>query len=233
MRSPGRRLWLWLAIAGGLLFALVVFLISRFPGGLANQTAQVNLAQGLLLAVLLVGSLILRARVRPGYVLASALAWIGIGLVLLLAYTFRDEAAAVGNRLLGELMPRSGIEQGGAMTFRAGPDGHFSVEADVDGARVDFLVDTGASDVVLSPRDAQRIGIDPATLSYTRIYGTANGTVQGAPVRLKRVRIGTIVMDDVPASVNAAPMDRSLLGMSFLGRLSGYSVENGVLTLRP
>ena len=233
MRPPARRLWLWLAIAGGLLFALVVFLVSRFPGGLTSQTAQVNLVQGVLIAVFLGSALILRIRAQPGHALASALAWIAITLVLLLAYTFRDEAAAIGNRLLGELMPRSGIEQGGVMTFRTGPDGHFSVEADVDGTRVDFLVDTGASDVVLSPRDARRIGIDPATLAYTRIYGTANGTVQGAPVQLKRVRIGTIVMDGMPASVNAAPMDRSLLGMSFLGRLSGYSVENGVLTLRP
>ena len=86
---------------------------------------------------------------------------------------------------------------------------------------------------MLSPRDARRIGIDPAGLAYTQVYRTANGSGRGAPVRLARVRIGTIVLEDVTASVNGAPMDRSLLGKSFLGRLSGFGAENGVLTLRP
>ena len=225
--------WLWLAAGGLLLFLLIVLLVDRFPGALGEQTGQVRLVHGLLLLVLLGGALALRVRARPAHALLSALAWVGAGVVLLLAYSFRDEAAALGRRLMGELLPRSGIEQGGAMTFRAGPDGHFAVEAEIDGARVDFLVDTGASTVVLSPRDARRIGIDPAGLAYTQVYRTANGSGRGAPVRLARVRIGTIVLEDVTASVNGAPMDRSLLGMSFLGRLSGFGAENGVLTLRP
>lgn len=233
MRPPSRRLWLWLAIAGGLLFLLVIVLLNRFPGALADPSSQVDLVQSLLILAFVGGALILRIRTRPGPALMAALAWIGIGLALLLAYTFRDEAAVVGRRLMAELMPRSGMEAGGTMTFRAGADGHFSVEAEVDGTRIDFLVDTGASTVVLSPRDARRIGFDPDKLSFTQTYRTANGTVQGAPVRLERVRIGNIVIDDVRASVNGAAMDRSLLGLSFLGRLSGFAVENGVLTLKP
>ncbi len=233
MRPPGRRLWLWLAAAGGLLFLLVIVLLNRFPGAIADPSSQVDLVQNLLILTFVGGALVLRIRTQPGPALMAALAWMGIGLALLLAYTFRDEAAAVGRRLMAELMPRSGMEVGGAMTFRAGSDGHFSVEAEVEGTRVDFLVDTGASTIVLSPRDARRIGFDPDKLSFTRIFSTANGNVQGAPVRLERIRIGSIVMDDVPASVNGAPMDRSLLGMSFLSRLSGYAVENGVLTLKP
>lgn len=233
MRPPSGRLWLWLAIAGGLLLLLVVVLQNRFPGALTDSSSQVDLVQNLLILAFVGGALILRIRTQPGPAMMAALAWIGIGLVLLLAYTFRDEAAAIGRRLMAELMPRGGMETGGAMTFRAGADGHFSVEAEVDGTRVDFLVDTGASTIVLSPRDARRVGFDPDKLSFTRTFSTANGNVQGASVRLERIRIGTIVMADVPASVNGAPMDRSLLGMSFLSRLSGYAVENGVLTLRP
>jgi aspartyl protease family protein len=93
------------------------------------------------------------------------------------------------------------------------------------------MVDTGASDVVLSPADARRLGFDLAELKFTRIYQTANGTVRGAPVRLRRITIGPIEIEDVRASVNGAPMGTSLLGMSFLGRLMGYEVTTDTLTL--
>ena len=65
------------------------------------------------------------------------------------------------------------------------------------------------------------------------MYRTANGTVTGAPVRLDEVRLGTIVLRDVRASVNGAAMNRSLLGMSFLGRLGGYQVTGDRMTLTP
>ena len=95
-----------------------------------------------------------------------------------------------------------------------------------------FLVDTGASDVVLSPSDARKLGFDPDHLKFTRPYNTANGVVWGASVTLNRVAIGPVALDGVAASVNGAAMGQSLLGMSFLGRLSGYAVENGRMTLR-
>ena len=119
-----------------------------------------------------------------------------------------------------------------AISFRANAQGHFVVEADVDGTALRFLVDTGASDVSLSPADAERLGFDLAGLDYTRRYRTANGMIRGAPVRLARVAIGPIVLDDVRASVNEAAMKHSLLGMSFLERLSGYEVARETLTLR-
>ena len=58
------------------------------------------------------------------------------------------------------------------------------------------------------------------------------GVVMGAAVTLPSIRIGPIEVRDVPGSVNGAPLDASLLGMSFLERLSGYKVENGTLILR-
>ena len=96
-----------------------------------------------------------------------------------------------------------------------------------------FLVDTGASDVVLSPRDADRLGFDVQGLAYTRRYRTANGSVYGAPVLIERMTIGPISVEGVRASVNGAQMGLSLLGMSFLSRLAGYDVSQETLTLRP
>jgi clan AA aspartic protease (TIGR02281 family) len=116
--------------------------------------------------------------------------------------------------------------------IQAGAGGHFLIEATVNGAPVDFLVDTGASDIVLTLEDAERLGLQPETLRFTQRFATANGVVRGAPVVLREIRIGQFSLFDVPASVNEAQLRVSLLGMSFLRRLHGYEVTDGRLTLR-
>jgi clan AA aspartic protease (TIGR02281 family) len=114
----------------------------------------------------------------------------------------------------------------------AGPSGHYVVEAMVNGAPVTFLVDTGASEIVLTQDDARRIGLEPRALAFTQRFSTANGEVRGAPVVLREIRISQFRLFDVTASVNEAPLEVSLLGMSFLEQLSGYEVERGRLILR-
>lgn len=112
-----------------------------------------------------------------------------------------------------------------------GPHGHFSLTARVDGVPVDFLIDTGASAVVLSPDDARRIGLSPEGLRFTRRLATANGTVRAAPVTLRELRIGQLALWRLEALVVEAPMPISLLGTSFLARLASWSVEGGRLYL--
>lgn len=114
----------------------------------------------------------------------------------------------------------------------AGPHGHYVIEAMVNGTPVTFLIDTGASDVVLNLDDARRVGFEPRTLRYTQSFQTANGEVRGAPVTLREVRIGQLQLFDLGASVNEAPLSVSLLGMSFLERLASYEVRDGRLVLR-
>ena len=110
--------------------------------------------------------------------------------------------------------------------------GHFLVEIAVNGTEVPFLVDTGASHVVLSRSDAARIGIDLGWLTYSHRAQTANGVVRLAPVELDEMRLGALELRDVVATVNEADMPISLLGMSFLGRLDGYEVRENHLILR-
>jgi clan AA aspartic protease (TIGR02281 family) len=110
-----------------------------------------------------------------------------------------------------------------------GPHGHFLVEAVVNGVPIDFLVDTGASHVVLTPQDARRLGFTANHLEFTQEFQSANGTVRAAPVEL---RIGQFSLFDLEASVNGGPLPISLLGMSFLQRLSSYEVARGRLILR-
>jgi clan AA aspartic protease (TIGR02281 family) len=116
--------------------------------------------------------------------------------------------------------------------IEAGPHGHFLVEASVNGVPIDFMVDTGASEIVLSPQDAMQLGFTPGSLSFTQEFESANGTVRGAPVELRELRIGQYQLFDVAASVNETAMPISLLGMSFLRRLSSYEVADGRLILR-
>jgi clan AA aspartic protease (TIGR02281 family) len=116
--------------------------------------------------------------------------------------------------------------------IESGAGGHFVVEAVVNGAPVTFLVDTGASNIVLTMEDAERLGFRPESLRFTERFASANGEVRAAPVVLRELRIGQFSVFDMPASVNEAPLRVSLLGMSFLRRLHGYGVEDGRLILR-
>ena len=110
--------------------------------------------------------------------------------------------------------------------------GHFQVDARVDGRRIDFMVDTGASTIALTAKDARKLGIHPSQSEYSVNVRTANGTVRAAPTTLSRVEVGGLVVRDVRALVvpdNA--LSENLLGMSFLSRLKRFEYAKGKLVL--
>jgi aspartyl protease family protein len=231
-RRSGPGVWLWVALVGGVL-AILWLLVLYFPQRQLDGTDWVQVVKLVTLLAVASSSLLFLRRVRLGETLRNLAIWAVIGGVLLLGYSFRHDLTGLGNRIAGELMPSRAVQVGdGVVELRAGADGHFTVTADVDGQPVDFLVDTGASDIVLSPADAARLGFPSENLSFTKQYVTANGIGRGAPVRLGSLAVGPIVFDDLPASVNEAPMGESLLGMTFLRRLSSYEVRRDVLILR-
>ena len=120
---------------------------------------------------------------------------------------------------------------GQTVALERGRDGHFHANLEINGQSVRMMVDTGATSVVLSKRDAERIGIDTANLSYGLTAQTANGTVQIAPVRLDEVRLGDFVDQRVRATVNGGQMGQSLLGMSYLDRFSRVEVSGDRMLL--
>ncbi len=226
--------WLVFAIAATAFVALIVWLMGERPGALSSQGEQIRLTS-LVLMMLLVGSgLAVRWRELPALVwLRYGLTWIAIGFVLIAGYSLREEFSGLFGRMTAEIMPGRVAETvPGTVVVRAGRDGHFRVDAIVDGKRLPMLVDTGATMVSLSPDHAARIGIDPARLEYSVRTRTANGIGHSAPVRLREIRIGSISVRNVPALVNREAMPQSLLGLSFLNRLAGYGVEGDLLTLR-
>ena len=117
-----------------------------------------------------------------------------------------------------------------SLTLRAGRDGHVYSEVNVNGVPIRMVVDTGATEIVLTLRDAAAIGFSAGSLSFTGRSSTANGVTRVAPITLREVRIGQLEIRDVHAAV-VEHLDVSLLGQSFLRRLDSYEMRDGVLTM--
>lgn len=231
MRRQG-PFWLWLAVAIGAFGALVYYLATVFPEAVNDPDRRMELVGAIAWTLLVGAGAVAHIRDKPSTALKGLGVWLLIAGVLLAGYSYRYEFRDLGDRMLAELLPHRAVTGMGMARFPARAGGGFVVDAEVNGTPVRFLVDTGASDVVLSPADARRVGFDMKTLSFDKRYRTANGIVLGAPVLLKRVAIGPVVLEDVRGSVNGADLSHSLLGMSFLERLSSWDVKNGMLTLR-
>ncbi|WP_342666420.1 TIGR02281 family clan AA aspartic protease [Tateyamaria sp. ANG-S1] len=110
-------------------------------------------------------------------------------------------------------------------------DGHYYLTLDINGQATDFIVDTGATDIVLNRADAEAVGLDPANLNFLGRAATANGEVRTAPVRLESVAIGPHEDTNVPAVVNDGELGQSLLGMGYLQRWGRIEIAGGEMTL--
>jgi aspartyl protease family protein len=120
-----------------------------------------------------------------------------------------------------------------ATELKSGQNGHFFATADINGRSIKVLIDTGASAVALSYEDAQAIGLHPNGLDFSIPVSTANGLTKAAGVTLDRVEIDGVRVSDVQGMVlPEGVMNGSLLGMSFLSKLSSFRVEDGVLHLK-
>lgn len=127
--------------------------------------------------------------------------------------------------------PFQTVSEGGQIIVPRQGDGHYHLMLEVNGTPIEFVVDTGASEVVLTKQDAERIGLDPATLDYFGRALTANGPVQTAAVTLDEVRLGPVVDTNLRATVNGGEMFQSLLGMTYLNQFSEISIRGGELVL--
>jgi aspartyl protease family protein len=119
------------------------------------------------------------------------------------------------------------------VTLDKADNGHFEARITVNGTPVRAVVDTGATSTVLTSEDAQAAGFKPATLNFTIPVSTANGMARAAAVKTDEVSIGGIVRKDMPVMI-AAPgtLGQSLLGMNFIGSLSGFDVRGDRMILR-
>jgi aspartyl protease family protein len=173
-------------------------------------------------------------RGRLGRAFRDALTWLFIMLILTAGYVMRDDLRHVGQRILAAVVPGYGVASadGKTMEFTAGPDGHFFINGEVEGTSIVFIADTGATTVLLSYDDARTVGIDVGRLRFTTPVLTANGQAMAAPYKISKITLGAITRRNVLAMVSQQGMiGTSLLGMSFLGRLSSFEVRGDKLIL--
>jgi aspartyl protease family protein len=180
----------------------------------------------LVLMGLFVGSYFLfQARANLNKTLQQAAIW---GLI------FLGAIAAIGlwDDISQTVRPQQiNIASEGKIILPRAQDGHYYLTAQVNGENVDFVVDTGATSMVLTQNDARAVGLDPDGLAYFGRAMTANGEVRTAPVRLDTMRLGSVTDTDVPAVVNGGEMSQSLLGMEYLQRWGRIEIANGEMIL--
>lgn len=186
-----------------------------------------NLARLVYLALLLVavgGYFLIQIRRRPGETVRQAALW---GLIFLGTIA----AAGLWDDVKDRVMPRQAVLGDGRIEAPLAADGHYYLTAAVNGVPVRFVVDTGATDIVLTRRDAARAGIDVAGLSYIGQARTANGTIATAPVRITSMELGPIHDSNVRAVVNDSDMDTSLMGMTYLTRFARVELSRDRMVL--
>jgi aspartyl protease family protein len=178
-----------------------------------------------LLGVVIGGWHFVSQRKSLGRMAQQAAAWI---------FIFLGAIVAVGlwTDLRDTVAPRQSVMQDGRQIIvPMSPDGHFYLTLDLNGVPVRFVVDTGASDMVLSAEDATRIGIPPERMVFSGRALTANGMVETAPVRIDTVSLAGVTDEGVRAVVNRGDLDDSLLGMSYLRRFDRLEISGSRMVL--
>lgn len=175
----------------------------------------------------------------------QALLWAGAAAAAILLLYFHSDIATrlgINQTLLPTAMRNApqpvaadaNSEQDGNGTVRITADsrGHYATRAKINGASVQMMVDTGATLVMLSYEDAERLGLSPQGLDFSGRVQTANGITRIAPIHLASVRLGDIVVHNVPAAVaERGALGIDLLGMSFLRRLANFEIHDNQLIL--
>ncbi|WP_296742461.1 TIGR02281 family clan AA aspartic protease [Mesorhizobium sp.] len=231
-----RLFWIVMVVIGA---GLILLMINNSAGrtfGIENHDFSRMLWFGTIATV--IGASLIRSGRPLGGMARSLGVWAAIALALIAGYQYRYELQDVANRVTAGFVPGSplalGVDNGHAtVTLDKADNGHFEARILVNGTPVRTVVDTGATSTVLTAEDAQAAGFNPAALSYNVDVSTANGMARAATVKTNEVAIGGIVRKNMSVMVAAPGMlEQSLLGMNFIGSLSGFDVRGDRMILR-
>lgn len=184
-------------------------------------------------ALVLVASALFVRRIPIAQGLKMFAAWVLIFAAAFVIFTLKDEFLALGNRVL--LEARGGVVEenveAGELRVRQAPDGHFWVDAELNGKTVRFLVDSGATTTSISRDTADRVGIEPAG-GFRTMVRTANGILMVDRGRADSLRVGPIEREGLAVHISDAFGDMNVIGMNFLSTLTAWGVEDRTLVLR-
>ncbi len=190
-----------------------------------NASEQARLFYLSVLGIVVLVSVFSLYRHRLGQSLQHMAIWALVIVATVLAYGFKDELVAIVR--VGE----GRVADDQTITFRRAADGHFYARLSVNGEGMPFLIDTGATELVLTREAAEAAGFDVDRLAFTRQAKTANGTVSGAPVVLDSVALGPFTDRNVGAIVNGGDLHTPLLGMSYLDRFRSFQIQGDRMIL--
>ena len=179
-----------------------------------------------LLAVVVGGYFLLQNRTSLGKVAQQVAVWGLIFVGVAAGYGLWHDIVASNPQL-------ARFSEDGQITVPRAQDGHYYLTLTINQKPVDFMIDTGATDVVLTLRDAKAVGIETDGLSYLGQAQTANGTVRTARVRLQDVQLGKTDQGGLVAWVNEGDLDISLLGMTYLQRFARMEIAGDQMILTP
>lgn len=181
------------------------------------------------LCILLVASALIGMRLQIGKIMKMLLAWVAIFGIAFALFTFRGEFSAFASRLQAEATGAV-VQSGEELRIAMRDDGHFWVDASVNGRIAPFLVDSGASITTISPALAAAAGVT-AGMRVAQVE-TANGEVRMPVATADRFELGNILRSDFTMHVNPGD-DTNVLGMNFLSSLGSWRVEGTTLVLQP
>lgn len=185
-------------------------------------------------ALVLVGSALFSRRIGLGEMLRSALAWVAIFAVFIVAFTYKDELMGVWYRVAGEL---TGTSQqtivGSTLRIKQSADGHFWVNASVNGSPVLFLVDSGATTTAMNLKTARATGVEIDEDGFPSFVSTANGEVEVRRGRIQSLDLDLMATTDFPVIVAEEFGDTNVLGMNFLSAMKSWRVEGQEMVLEP
>jgi aspartyl protease family protein len=186
-----------------------------------------------LIVLVIVASGLFARRLPLGQTVKYVLAWVGIFAIGFVLFSFRGEAGRVWQRLSADFRPNDPQVQDGTVRITRGEDGHFHVNADVNGHEVRFLIDSGATTTAMTASAATSAGVETAVNDFPVMIDTANGSTEAKRARIKSFSVGPINRADFPVLVSDSFGDTNMLGMNFLDTLKGWRVEGETMILNP
>jgi aspartyl protease family protein len=186
-----------------------------------------------LLSMVLVLSSLMSRKLSFGQTAKYALAWVGIFAIAIVLFSFRYQAGQVLQQVKRQFTAEEPMQVGKAVHILRGEDGHFNVNAQVNGRSVRFLVDTGATTSTMSRSGAEAAGVEVSDSGFSVAVDTANGMAMMRRGRIAELKIGDIQRNDMAILVSDDVEDLNLLGMNFLSSLSSWRVEGRELILSP
>jgi aspartyl protease family protein len=189
-----------------------------------NSDQIANLAYLALMGTAVAGWFFAQNRQNIGKSMQQAMIW---------GFIFLGTIAGVGlwTDIQNTVAPRQSVLTDGTIEIPRGFEGHYAITLKINEQPVDFIIDTGATQMVLTQADATRIGLTLTDMDYFGVASTANGTVRTAPVTLESVVLGDIIDRGFPASVNEGALESSLLGMEYLSQFSRIEILGDTMRL--